>query len=274
MSSLPRTDPDAPLVLAARHGAVARLTLNNPRALNALSMPMLDALGTALDEAAADPAVKVVVLEAEGRGFCAGHDLKEMTRHRDDADGGRAFYEALFARCTSVMLAITRAPVPVIAAVQGIATAAGCQLASACDMIVASTEAKFGVNGVDAGLFCSTPMVALSRAIPAKAAMEMLVLGEIIDAHRAERLGLVNRVVAPDALGQTAMEMAARAARKSRGVVALGKRAFYEQRDMDLDTAYAHTSRVIVDNLMMDQAKEGIAAFIDKRPPRWPDDAG
>ena len=211
-------------------------------------------------------------MPAEGRGFCAGHDLKEMTRHRADGDGGRAFYESLFARCTSVMLSITNAPVPVIAAVQGIATAAGCQLVAACDMVVASTEARFGVNGVDAGLFCSTPMVALSRAIPAKAAMEMLVLGEIIDADRAERLGLVNRVVSPEDLEKAATEMADRAAQKSRAVLALGKRAFYAQRDMDLEAAYRHTSKVIVDNLMMDQAKEGISAFIDKRPPRWPDD--
>ncbi len=270
MSSLP--EAAAPLVLSERTGRIARLTLNNPRALNALSTAMLDALHDALAEATSDPAVKVVVIDAQGRGFCAGHDLKEMTRHRGDPDQGRAFYEALFARCTKVMLAITRAPVPVIAAVHGIATAAGCQLVAACDMVVASSEARFGVNGVDAGLFCSTPLVALSRAIPAKAAMEMLVLGEIIDAERAERLGLVNRVTSPDALHETAMAMAERAAQKSRAVVSLGKTAFYEQIDMDLDAAYAHTCKVIVDNMMMDSAKEGIAAFIDKRPPQWPDD--
>lgn len=270
MSSLP--EPAPPLVLVSSSGAVRRLTLNNPGALNALSMAMLDALHAALTDAIGDPAVKVIVLDAEGRGFCAGHDLKEMTRHREDADGGRAFYEALFARCTQVMLTITRAPVPVIAVVQGIATAAGCQLAAACDMVVASTEARFGVNGVDAGLFCSTPMVALSRAVPSKAAMEMLVLGEIISAERAEQLGLVNRVVAPANLHDTATELAQRAARKSRAVVALGKTAFYRQLDMDLDTAYAHTTKVIVDNLMLDDAREGIAAFIEKRPPRWPED--
>lgn len=272
MSSLPQTETDPPLVVSTRDGKVARLTLNNPRALNALSMAMLKALGSALADAVGDPAVKAVVLSAEGRGFCAGHDLKEMTRHRQDDDGGRAFYDMLFAECTAVMLSITRAPIPVIAAVQGIATAAGCQLAAACDMVVASREARFGVNGIDAGLFCSTPMVALSRAIPAKAAMEMLALGEIIDADRAERLGLVNRVVAPDEVGAVAMQMAERAAQKSRAVLALGKQAFYAQRDMDLEAAYSHTAKVIVDNLMMDEAREGIAAFIDKRQPRWPDD--
>ncbi|MCB1491007.1 MAG: enoyl-CoA hydratase [Rhodobiaceae bacterium] len=271
MSTLP--EAAAPLVTSARIGRVAWLTLNNPRALNALSMPMLQALDEAFAEAAHDKAVKVVVIAAEGKGFCAGHDLKEMTRHRQDPDGGRAFYEALFEQCTKVMLAITRAPVPVIAVVHGIATAAGCQLVSACDIVIASTEARFGVNGVDAGLFCSTPLVALSRAIPAKAAMEMLVLGEIIPAERAEMLGLVNRIVEPDALNETALAYAERAARKSRAVVALGKSAFYAQRDMDLDAAYAHTCKVIVDNLMMDEAREGIGAFIEKRAPVWPDDA-
>lgn len=271
MNSLAQTDAD-PLVSIETIGAVRRLTLNSPRALNSLSMAMLDALLEATQSAFADNSVKALVIAAEGKGFCAGHDLKEMTRHRTDEDGGRAFYDALFARCTDVMLGITRAPIPVIAAVQGIATAAGCQLVAACDIVVASNQARFGVNGVDSGLFCSTPMVALSRAIPRKAAMEMLVLGEIIDADRAETLGLVNAVVSQHLLEAKVMDFAVRAARKSRAVVALGKTAFYNQLDMTLDDAYQHTTKVIVDNLMMDQAKEGIAAFIDKRAPKWPDD--
>lgn len=263
-------DEAAP-VLTAREGAVLVITLNRPQAMNALSMPVLDALAATLSEAADDTSVRAVVIAGNEKAFSAGHDLREITARRADEDGGRAFYEALFSRCTDVMRAIRTLPVAVIAEVDGIATAAGCQLASTCDMIVASERARFGVNGVDAGLFCSTPMVALSRDIPEKAAMEMLVLGEMIGATRALDLGLVNRVVPPEELRGTAMVFAGRAARKSRAVVALGKKAFYEQRELPLEDAYERMKEVIVGNLMMTDACEGIDAFLKKRPPKWQD---
>ena len=259
------------LVARSIDDGVATLTLNRPSAMNCLSMAMLEALQKALDSIAADQSVRTVILAANGRGFCAGHDLKEMTAHRRDTDGGRAYYNALFAACSKMMLSIRNLPVPVIAQVQGIATAAGCQLVAACDLAICSTTARFGVNGVDSGLFCSTPMVPLSRNIPAKAAMEMLVLGEIIDADRAVSLGLINRAVSADDLAQSVIAIARRAASKSKAVVALGKRAFYEQLEMSIEDAYSHTSKVIVDNMMMRDAQIGIGAFIDKSTPEWED---
>ena len=272
-AALPTTDHQTgePLVLVGRADGIATLTLNRGRAMNALSMAMLDALQSQLQAIAADETVRAVVLAANGKGYCAGHDLKEMTAHRQDPDGGRAYYEALFASCSKMMLTIRALPVPVIAKVHGIATAAGCQLVAACDMAICSTQAQFGANGVDSGLFCSTPMVPLSRSIPAKAAMEMLVLGEIIDASRAVFLGLVNRAVPPQELDALTNDFAHRAAQKSKAVVALGKRAFYEQLEMPLEEAYAHTSKVIVDNMMMADAAIGIGAFLEKSKPEWED---
>jgi len=270
-SPLPAGEAE-PILLTSRDGPVARLTLNRPRAMNCLSLAMLAELQKALDDAAADPSVRAVIIDAHGKGFCAGHDLKEMTAHRTDSDGGRVYYEQLFDDCSRMMLTIRNLPLPVIAQVQGIATAAGCQLVAACDLAVASDVARFGVNGVDSGLFCSTPMVPLSRNIPAKAAMEMLVLGEIVDAERARELGLVNCVVAPEDLEAKAAEFAARAAAKSKAVVALGKRAFYRQREMGIEDAYRYTSKVIVDNMMMRDAEIGIAAFIGKTDPEWEDE--
>ncbi len=248
---------------------VAIVTLNRPNALNSLSLPLLEALKAALDDIAGDTSVRALIIRGAGRGFCAGHDLKEITSHREDEDGGRAFFEALFAACTETMLTIAGLPVAVIAEVHGIATAAGGQLVATCDMAIASNAAKFGVNGVDAGLFCSTPMVAVSRNVPRKAAMEMLTTGAIIDADRAREIGLVNHVVAPEELSEATLAMARRAAQKSRDVVALGKSAFYRQVEMGIVDAYRHMSKVIVDNLMMRDAEIGICAFIEKRQPIW-----
>lgn len=270
MTAEPQSTADAEAIVTRDDvDTIAIITLNRPKALNSLSMPLLEALKAALDDIAGDPSVRALIIRAAGRGFCAGHDLKEITAHRDDADGGRAFYEDLFAACTETMLTIARLPVVAIAEVHGIATAAGCQLVSTCDMAVASDAATFGVNGVDAGLFCSTPMVAVSRNVPRKAAMEMLTTGAIIDADRAREIGLVNHVVAPEDLSEATLAMAKRAAQKSRDVVALGKSAFYRQVEMGIVDAYRHMSEVIVDNLMMRDAEIGICAFIEKRRPVW-----
>ncbi len=250
-------------------GGVATLTLNSPGRLNALSDAMLDALGGALATLSDDRSVRVVILKGAGRAFCAGHDLREMTDARQSSDGGAAYFEALFAKCARVMLAITRLPQPVIAEVHGIATAAGCQLVATCDLAVAAEGTRFGVNGVNIGLFCSTPMVALTRNIAPKHAFEMLTTGEMIPAEEAARLGLVNRVVPEAELGGAARELAGRIAGKLGPVVAIGKRAFYEQAEMGLEDAYAHTGRVMVANMLRDDTAEGVAAFLEKRKPDW-----
>ena len=260
-----------PLVLRETVDGVAVVTLNNPRRLNALSMAMLESLQQALDEVGADESVRAMVLRGAGRGFCAGHDLKEIDAHRRDADEGRGYFAELFDKCTKVMLTIARLPVVVIAEVHGIATAAGCQMVATCDMAVASSDARFGVNGVDAGLFCSTPMVALSRNIPRKVTMEMLVLGEIIDAGRAAAFGLVNHVFPAEELSGATLALAMRAAQKSRAVVALGKQAFYRQIELGIVDAYRHMSDVMVENLLMKDSEIGICAFIEKRIPEWED---
>ena len=252
-------------------GGVLRLTLNRPKERNALSRDLLAALLQAIEQAAADEAVRAVVIAAEGPGFCAGHDLREITAHRGDPDGGRRFYEELFAACTRLMTAIRRSPLVFIAEVGGTATAAGCQLVASCDMAVASTAARFGVNGIDSGLFCSTPMVAVARNLPHKLAMELLTTGRLMAAEEAKSSGLVNQVVEPEALRQESDALAARLAKRSRAVLALGKRAFYAQSEMSAEAAYAFTEKVIVDNLMMADAEEGIAAFLARRPPVWKD---
>ncbi|MBE0691939.1 MAG: enoyl-CoA hydratase [Aquamicrobium sp.] len=256
------------LVTADREGGVLRLTLANPPA-NALSLATIAALQEALDAAAADRAVRVVVVAASGKLFSGGHDLKEMTAHRGDADGGRAFFERTFSDCSRMMQTIVGLPKPVIAAVDGIATAAGCQLVASCDLAIASDRSRFGVNGIDVGLFCSTPAVALSRKVKPKHAMEMLLTGEMIDAATAREFGLVNRVVPPEYLNQVVDKYAATIAAKSPTAVRLGKQAFYAQLEMGLADAYEHTSRVIVDNMLSGDAKEGIGAFMDKRKPEW-----
>lgn len=252
------------------HGPVARLTLNAPATLNALSDGMLAALADAFARLAEDRTARVVVLSGAGRAFCAGHDLREMQEARQSPDHGAAYFADLFARCAAVMQAIPALPQPVIAEVHGIATAAGCQLAASCDMVVAAAGTRFGVNGVNIGLFCSTPMVALTRAIPRKAAFEMLVTGQFIDAARAETLGLVNRVVAPEALTDETMALAATIAAKLTAAVRIGKRAFHDQIDLGLAEAYAHTGAVMTENMLWRDTQEGIAAFLEKRSPDWP----
>ncbi len=250
-------------------GAVATLTLNRPDQLNALSTSLLSALQEQFDRLSTQETIRVVVLRGSGRAFCAGHDLREMQAARQNPDRGREAYLALFAQCSRMMTTLPRLPQPVIAEVHGIAAAAGCQLVASADMAVAAETSRFGVNGVNIGLFCSTPMVALSRNAPRKQVFEMLTTGDLIDANRAYELGLVNKVV-PDAdLGEATQELADKVAAKLGSAVRVGKRAFYEQLEMTLDAAYAHTGRVIADNMMHPDTAEGVAAFLEKRPPEW-----
>lgn len=250
-------------------GDVATLTLNAPERLNALSDAMLAALKSAFGALQDDRDVKVVVLRGTGKAFCAGHDLREMQAGRQAPDKGAAYFADLFARCAEVMQMIPRLPQPVIAQVHGIATAAGCQLVATCDMAVAAEGTRFGVNGVNIGLFCSTPMVALTRNIPRKQAFEMLTTGSFIDATRAEALGLVNRVVPGDALEAETRALAALVAGKLGAAVRIGKRAFYDQAQMSLPDAYDHAGRVMVENMLWRDTDEGISAFLEKRKPDW-----
>ena len=260
-----------PLVRSETHGPVRRLTLNRPGARNALSEALMTALQEALEAAAADRSVCVVVLAAEGPAFSAGHDLKEMTARRADADSGKAAFTSLFTQCSQLMQTIVRHPRPVIAQVQGIATAAGCQLVASCDLAVASSSARFATPGVNIGLFCSTPMVALSRNVARKHAMEMLLTGEMVSADDAWRMGLVNRVVGPNALDAETMALAERIASKPVATVKIGKEAFYRQLEQGLSEAYDYASRVMTENMLAAEAEEGICAFIDKREPKWPE---
>lgn len=261
----------APLLSTENTGSILRLTLMRGPQRNPLSTAMLDAMVAALQAAATDKSVRAIVIAGDAPGFCGGHDLKEMTSHRSDVDGGRAFYEALFARCSQMMQMIVAHPKIVIAEVNGIATAAGCQLVAACDMAVAGASARFGVNGINSGLFCSTPMVALSRNIGRKRAMELLTTGALMTAEEAMAAGIVNQVCADDDLETVTGQLAAKLVERSQAVLALGKKAFYEQLEMPLDEAYRHTSKVIVDNMMMKDAEEGIGAFLEKRKPEWND---
>ena len=259
-------------VLSAREGGVLRLTLNDATSRNSLSEAMMAELHTALDAAAADRSVRVIVLAANGPAFSSGHNLKEITARRSDADKGAAYFAALFETCAKLMMAIVRSPKPVIAEVAGLASAAGCQLVASCDMAIAAENARFCTPGVNIGLFCSTPMVALSRNISAKHAMEMLLTGDVFDAQDALRMGLVNRVVPADALSETVSALAAKIAGKSMATLRTGKDAFYRQIDLPLDEAYAYTARVMTENLLRREAEEGISAFIAKRAPQWPDE--
>ncbi|MCI5109380.1 MAG: enoyl-CoA hydratase [Marivita sp.] len=249
--------------------AVCHLHMNAPDRLNALSEEMLAALQEQIDALHDDRSVRVVVISGAGKAFCAGHDLKQMTAGRQSEDGGKAYFKDLFDRCARVMTGVQRLPQPVIAQVHGIATAAGCQLVASCDMAVAAEGTRFGVNGVNIGLFCSTPMVALSRNIPRKQAFEMLVTGQFIDAHRAEALGLVNKVVPAEELADATQDLATLVASKLGAAVKIGKQAFYEQVQMGLDEAYAYTGQVMVENMLYRDTEEGIAAFLEKRPPDW-----
>jgi enoyl-CoA hydratase/carnithine racemase len=258
-----------PILREALADGVLRLTLANPSRRNALSEAMMGALQGALDRAAADPAVRVVVIAAEGAVFSAGHDLKELTGRRSDADRGRAYFSEIMATCARLMTSIVRLPKPVIAEVAGLATAAGCQLVASCDLAVAAEGARFATPGVHIGLFCSTPMVALSRNVARKHAMEMLLLGEPVSATEARAIGLVNRVVPADRLEAETGAIAAAIVAKSPLTVKIGKEAFYAQAEMDLEAAYRYTAEVMVENMLARDAEEGMGAFIEKRQPQW-----
>ena len=256
---------EEPFVLSSRDArGVVTLTLNRPQAFNALSEGMLAALQAELDALAADDGARLVILAAAGKAFCAGHDLKQMR-----AAPSQAYYEQLFAQCTRVMLALQRLPLPVVARVQGIATAAGCQLVAMCDLAVASSEARFAVSGVNVGLFCSTPSVALARNVPRKQAMEMLLTGAFIDAEAACARGLVNRVAAPERLDAEIEALVAPIVAKPRVALAIGKQQFYAQLEAGIEQAYAIAGQAMACNMMDEAALEGVQAFIDKRPPSW-----
>jgi enoyl-CoA hydratase/carnithine racemase len=260
------------LVIREDRGAVTHLTLNLPGKLNALSDAMIAAMTAQFADLMASDTQRVVVLRGAGKAFCAGHDLKEMQAKRKGTDRGAAAFRDLFDRCARMMQMIPRLPQPVIAEVHGIATAAGCQLVASCDMAVAAADCRFGVNGVNIGLFCSTPMVALSRNAPRKQVFEMLVTGEFITAARAREIGLVNRVVAPETLAAETAALADLIAGKLGTAVRIGKRAFYEQLQLPLDKAYEMTGAVMVENMLDRDTTEGIAAFLDKRAPDWSQD--
>lgn len=257
------------LVQREDSGHVARLVLNSPHNFNALSFEMIDALSGAFRDIEADENVRAVILAASGKAFCAGHDLRQMQGARSDEDAGRTAYERLFSRCSGMMQMIPALPQPVIAEVHGIATAAGCQMVASCDLAVAAEGVRFGVNGVNIGLFCSTPMVALTRAVSPKAAFEMLTTGEFITAERARDLGLVNRVVPHEDLARAAMELAQTIAAKLPAAVRMGKRAFHDQLRLGLAAAYDSAGGVMCENVMLPDTDEGIAAFLEKRPPNW-----
>jgi enoyl-CoA hydratase/carnithine racemase len=257
------------LEIERRAGALL-LTLARPEQRNSLSEAMLSALQAAIDGAAEDASVRSLVIAAKGKAFCAGHDLKELTAHRRDADGGRAYFELLMRECAKLMRSIVRCPKPVIAAVQGTAQAAGCQLVATCDLAVAAEEATFCTPGVNIGLFCSTPMVALARNVSRKRAMEMLLLGELLPARQAAEYGLVNRVVPADRVLQEALALAQAIASKPAATLAIGKEAFYRQIEMGLGEAYDYAAGVMVQNMMHAESEEGIGAFIEKRTPLWP----
>src|SRR5689334_1629713 len=271
VSTLDTGTATQPLLLREDVDGIAILTLNRPDARNSLSTGLLDALIEALTAVASEREIRAVVIAANGPAFCAGHDLKELTAHRADADRGRAFFEFAMETCSTLMQEIVRLPKPVIAAVQGTATAAGCQLVASCDLAVTSSAARFATPGVDIGLFCSTPMVALSRNIARKHAMEMLLTGDPVTADHAYRMGLINRVVSPGKEREEALAFARKIAGKSSHIVKIGKEGFYRQAEMNLEAAYQYVSEVMVENLMARDAEEGLKAFIEKREPKWED---
>jgi enoyl-CoA hydratase/carnithine racemase len=273
MSSGPAraTVQDVSILLRETVGAIAVFTLNRPAARNSLSEALIAQLHAALNEIGEDRNVRALVIAANGPAFSAGHDLKELTARRSDADGGRAYFAGIMNACSAMMEAIVHLPKPVVAAVQGLATAAGCQLVASCDLAVASEAATFATPGVDIGLFCSTPMVALSRNVPRKQAMEMLLTGEPISAATARNIGLINRVVPAGRERDVAIELAQKVALKSAHTVKLGKAAFYRQVEMSLADAYRYAAEVMTENMMARDAEEGICAFIEKREPKWRD---
>lgn len=264
MTSLPDTPPEAVVLHRSDARGVHVLTLNQPRAFNVLSEATLTELQRHVDAIAADGSARVLVIAAEGKAFCAGHDLKQMK-----AQPELAYYQRLFAQCSKFMLSLLRLPVPVIARVQGLATAAGCQLVAQCDLAVAADSARFGVNGIDVGLFCATPSVPLLRNLPAKQAMEMLFTGGFISAQEALARGLVNRVVATDQLDEAVETLVTAILAKPREALAVGKELFYRQRELGIEAAYQLAGQTMACNMMFDVAQEGVQAFIDKREPAW-----
>jgi len=263
------TPATAGILLTERRGAVAVLTLNRPAARNSLSFDLIAALHAAVEREGAARDVAAIIVLGAPPAFCAGHDLREMQARRQDADRGRAFFDETMRSCAGLMQAIVACPKPVIAAVNGIATAAGCQLVASCDLAIAGESAQFATPGVNIGLFCSTPMVALSRNVPHKAAMEMLLLGEMAPAAKALELGLVNRVVPDAEVFDAALELAEKIAAKSPLTLAIGKKAFYRQVEMPLAEAYDYTANVMIENMLARDAEEGIGAFLEKRKPEW-----
>ena len=263
--------PQSPVLQRETLGSIAVLTLNRPEARNSLSEGLIAELHAALEEIHDDAGVRAVVIAANGPAFCAGHDMKELTSRRTDADRGRAYFAQIMNACSAMMQAIVHLPKPVVAAVQGVATAAGCQLVASCDLAVASEAATFATPGVDIGLFCSTPMVALSRNVPRKQAMEMLLTSEPVSATTARDIGLVNRVVTAGTERDAAIALAEKVALKSAYTVKLGKAAFYRQAEMSLAEAYRYAAEVMTENMMARDAEEGIGAFIAKREPKWQD---
>ena len=259
------------LLTETTHDGILRLTLNDSGRRNALSEAMLLQLNKAFEQASKNTDIRVVILAANGPAFCAGHNLKEMTAGRDFDDKGRAYFTKIMTLCSGVMQAIVACSKPVIAEVEGVATAAGCQLVASCDLAIASTTARFSTPGVHIGLFCSTPMVALSRTVSNKHAMEMLLTGDMISAHQAVKIGLVNRAVEPNNLCSETLALASKIASKSSLTLAIGKAAFYKQREMNLSDAYDYASHVMVENMLAHDAEEGIGAFIEKRAPLWQD---
>jgi len=250
---------------------IFRLTLNDAKRRNALSEEMMAKLKSSLTEASDNKDIRVVIIAGNGPAFCSGHDLKQMTAGRDSDDNGLAYFKKIFSSCSELMQMIVKHPKPIIAEVSGVAAAAGCQLVACCDLAVAAMSARFITPGVNIGLFCSTPMVALSRNVSNKAAMEMLLTGEMVSAHKAERIGLVNRVTEDADLAQDTVSLAKLIASKSSLTLKIGKEAFYKQRDMPLSEAYDYASKVMVENMLKHDAKEGISSFLDKREPKWQD---
>lgn len=259
------------ILLSDTENGVMRLILNDPDSRNSLSEAMMDALGGALDAAEVDSSIRVIVIAANGPVYCSGHNLKEITAHRADRDHGRGYFARLMERCSALMVRLSGHPRPIIAEVQGMASAAGCQLVASCDLAVASDMASFCTPGVDIGLFCSTPMVALSRNVAPKHAMEMLLTGEPVEAREAWRMGLVNRVVSPNELAGAVDALAKHVAGKSTMTVKTGKQAFQQQRSMNLEDAYAFAAAIMTENLLAQDAEEGIGAFLEKRRPQWKD---
>ena len=262
------------ILLESRDGTVARLTLNRPESRNSLSIAMLKQLEDAVSRLGDSPEVRIIVLSANGPGFCSGHDLRELTQARQNPDKGVAFFKETMGLCSRLMIAITRNPKPVIAEVHGIATAAGCQLVATCDLAIASNDARFATPGVNIGLFCSTPMVALSRNVGRKASMKMLLTGDMVDADEARVIGLVNNVVPRQDLRRSVDELARKIASKAPAILRIGKEAFYQQVDLALPEAYRFASEVMVANMLEADAEEGIGAFLEKRIPTWSVDHG